>query len=62
MTAMLDDAKLGMKHLSRWEKIALVSDHPVINIFAKFFGYMLSCEISIFPDGELEEAIKWVSN
>ena len=38
LNAMLDDAKMGLKHLSAWDKIALVSDHEMINTFAKFFG------------------------
>ena len=60
MSAMLDDAKMGMKHLSAWDKIALVSDHAMINTFAKFFGYMMSCELHIFKNAELEEAKKWI--
>ena len=45
-----------MKHLSSWEKIALVSDHELINTFAKFFDYILSSEIRLFKNSELEEA------
>ena len=60
MSAMLDDAKMGMKHLSAWDRIALVSDHEMINTFAKFFGHMLSCELRVFKNDELEEAKKWV--
>ncbi len=61
MSAMLDDAKMGLKHLSAWDRIALVSDHETINTFAKFFGYLMTCELRIFKDSELEEAKKWVS-
>jgi SpoIIAA-like len=61
LNAMLDDAKMGMKHLSAWEKVAMVSDNELINTFAKFFGYMLSCELRIFKNAELEEAKKWIS-
>ena len=61
LNAMLDDAKIGMKHLSSWEKIALVSDHELVNTFAKFFGYKLSCEIRIYKNSELDEAKKWIS-
>jgi hypothetical protein len=61
LSAMLDDAKMGMKHLSAWDRIALVSDHAMINTFAKFFGHMLSCELRIFKNAELEEAKKWIS-
>lgn len=61
-SAMLDDAKMGMKHLSAWDRIALVSDHEMINTFAKFFGHMLSCKLHIFKNGELEEAKKWITD
>ena len=56
LNAMLDDAKMGMKHLSSWEKIALVSDQKLVNTFAKFFGYMLSPKLNIFKSSELDEA------
>jgi hypothetical protein len=61
MSAMLDDAKMGMKHLSAWDKVALVSDHEMINSFAKFFGYLMTCELRIFKNAELEEAKSWVT-
>jgi len=61
MSAMLDDAKMGMKHLSAWDRIALVSDHEMINSFAKFFGHMLSCELRIFKNAELLDAKKWIT-
>ena len=60
LSAMLDDAKIGMKHLSAWDRIALVSDHEMINSFAKFFGYMFSSELRIFRNSELDEAKKWI--
>jgi len=60
LSAMLDDAKMGMKHLSSWDRIALVSDHEMINTFAKFFGHMLSCELRVFKNAEFEEAKKWI--
>ncbi len=60
LSAMLDDARIGMKHLFSWEKIALVSDHPMINAFAKFFGYLMPCEVRIFKNDDLEKARKWI--
>ncbi len=61
LSAMLDDAKIGMKHLSSFEKVALVSDHHLINTFAKFFGYLLPCEVSIFKNTEFDKAKKWIA-
>ena len=61
LNAMLDDAKMGLKHLSAWDRIALVSDHEMINTFAKFFGHLMSCELRIFKNADLAEAKKWIS-
>lgn len=48
LSAMFEDAKMGMKHLSAWDRIALVSDYETINSFAKFFGHLMSSELRIF--------------
>ncbi len=61
LNAMMDDAKMGLKHLSSFDKIALVSDHQVINNVAKFFGYLLSCELRIYKESELNDAKKWIT-
>lgn len=60
MAAMADDAKIGMKHFSSWDKIALVSDHHMINGLAMFFGYIMPSEVRIFKNAELDEAKKWI--
>ena len=62
LSAMWDDAKLGIKHLTEWERISLVSDHEMINSFIKFFSHLILCEIRIFKDEELEKAKKWISD
>ncbi len=61
-SAMVDDAKIGIKHLLAWEKIPLVSDHEMINAFAKFFGHLMSCELHVFKNAELDEAKKWIAD
>ena len=58
--AMLDDAEIGIKHLDAWDKIAIVSDHEMINSMAKFFGHLIPCEVRIFKNAEIEEATKWI--
>lgn len=58
--AIFDDAKLGFQHLSAWDKIALVSDHELINTTAKLFGFMLPCTLRTFKNDKLEEAKKWI--
>ena len=61
MSAMLDDAKVGLKHISDWDRIALVSDHETINSFAKLFGHLVTCELRIFKNDELEVANSWIT-
>lgn len=60
LSAMQDDAKVGLKYFSAWEKIALVSDHELINSFMKFFGHMMHGDVRIFKDAELAEAKSWI--
>ncbi len=61
LSALMDDAKIGMKHFTVWDKVALVSDNHAINSVIKFFGYMMPCEVRIFKNTELEEAKKWIA-
>lgn len=61
LKAMLDDAKIGIGDLSAWEKLAVVSDHHLINSTARFFGHFMICEIRIFSTADLDAAKKWVS-
>ena len=60
LAALADDAEVGLAHLTAWDKVAMVSDHPMINTFTKFFGYLLSCEVRIFKNDKFEAAKKWV--
>lgn len=60
ITAMIDDAKIGMKNLAAWDKIALVSNHQRINVFAKSLGYLLDCRIQTFKENDLQKAKQWI--
>ena len=61
LKAMIDDAGVGMKNFSAWDRVALVSNHQLINGFAKFFGYLLPGEVKVFGNAGLDEAKKWIS-
>jgi len=52
---------MGMKHLASWDRIALVSDHPMINSLARFFGHIFPCPVRIYKNADLEEAKKWIT-
>lgn len=60
--AMWDDAKIGFKHLTSWEKIAIVTDDEWITRSVKAFGFMMPGEVKLYPTAQLEAAKTWISS
>ncbi len=58
--AMWDDAKLGLKHLTGWEKIAVVSDVNWIRNGVKILGFAMPGHVRVFHNRDLSEAISWI--
>jgi hypothetical protein len=59
--AMWDDAKLGLKHLTGWERIAVVSDIDWIRTAVRVFALAMPGQIRVFHNSELTEAVRWIS-
>jgi len=59
--AMWDDAKVGFRHITAWEKLALVTDIEWIRGSLKIFGFVIPGHVRVFKNEELDEAVKWVS-
>ncbi len=59
--AMWDDTKLGLKHITGWEKMALVSDVTWLRGALKIFGLAIPGHVRVFHNNELAEAKQWVS-
>jgi SpoIIAA-like len=59
--AMWDDAKVGIRHLTAFEKIAVVSDVDWIVGAVKVFAFVIPCPVRIFGNERLHEAKVWVS-
>lgn len=60
--AMWDDAKIGMAHPRSWEKCAIVTDVDWLRRSIKAFGWMVSGEVKVFSNAELEAAKEWVAS
>lgn len=58
--AMWDDAKVGLKHMTRFDKIAMVTDVDWIARDLKAFGFLMPCEVKCFNSDQLAEAKKWI--
>jgi hypothetical protein len=59
--AMWDDAKVGLRHPTGWEKVAVVSDVEWLRTAVKALGFAMPGDFRVFPDGELAEAKRWIS-
>ncbi len=58
--AMWDDARVGLKNLSHFEKIALVTDTEWITQSFKIFGVMTPGEVKVFSNEQFDEAKTWI--
>jgi len=55
------DLLAGIKHLSKWKKMAIVTDQKAVEKFTDLFSYVTPGEAKGFELSELDEAIRWVS-
>lgn len=58
--AMWDDFKVGMEHLLRWERIAIVTDVDWIRYTFRVFSFVIPGMARIFRLQEEENARKWI--
>ncbi|MDE2156973.1 MAG: STAS/SEC14 domain-containing protein [Xanthomonadaceae bacterium] len=58
--AMWDDAKLGMRHFSGWDRVALVTDVPWLRMTATAMGFVIPAEFRLFGLAELTAAKAWI--
>jgi hypothetical protein len=55
------DVKMGFSDLTRWERIALVTDIDWMVRLTALFGWMTPGELRHFPLAEREAAIAWAA-
>lgn len=60
--AMWDDAKVGMRHLAAFERIAVVSDIEWIVGAVKLFSFIIPSLVRTFGNGGFSEAKAWISS
>jgi hypothetical protein len=55
------DLKIGMEHLSNWERMALVTDVEWIRLALDAFRFLMPGRLRIFSTAEAKEARAWIS-
>lgn len=61
MGAWVQDALLGIKHITKWHKAAIVTDEADIRNFTAYFSKLMPGEFKGFEHKDLQQAIDWVS-
>lgn len=59
--AVGEDLKMGLEHLSRWKRIALVTDVEWMVHATHLFGWMTPGEMRTFPLAERAAAAAWAA-
>jgi SpoIIAA-like len=58
--AMWDDFKVGMEHLFRWERVAVVTDVDWIRHTFQAFSFVIPCTVKMFRLAETAKAREWI--
>jgi hypothetical protein len=59
--AMWNDAKLGARHFSGWDRIALVTDVSWLRGTASAFSFAIPAQFRLFHGAEIDEARQWIT-
>ncbi|MDH4177010.1 MAG: STAS/SEC14 domain-containing protein [Thermoleophilia bacterium] len=59
--AAWEDLKMGMEHITKWKRIALVTDLDWMITVASLFGWMTPGEMKRFPMAQRDQAIAWAA-
>ncbi|MEZ5140971.1 MAG: STAS/SEC14 domain-containing protein [Acidimicrobiales bacterium] len=60
--ATWEDGKLGMRHLTSWEKIAVVSDKDWVRHTVNVLGYLIPGQVKVFAVADEADASEWVTS
>lgn len=60
--AMWEDFKVGMEHLTRWERVAVVTDVEWIKQTMLFFSFLMPGTMKLFPTSEATQARQWIAS
>ncbi|GAB3093353.1 STAS/SEC14 domain-containing protein [Aestuariicella hydrocarbonica] len=59
-SAVWEDFKIGIEHLLRWERIAVITDVRWIVHTIKAFSFVLPGDVRVFPGVQAQSAYEWI--
>ncbi|SFH84614.1 SpoIIAA family protein [Halpernia frigidisoli] len=60
--AWIQDALLGLKNLTKWNRIAIVTDNKSLRNYITVFSVFIPGEYSTYPTEDLANALFWCEN
>ncbi len=60
--AMWEDFKVGIEHLSRWERVAVVTDLEWIQHTMRLFAFLMPGAVKSFPTSQSDVARVWITS
>ena len=60
--AMWNDAKLGARHFSGWDRVALVTDVVWLRGTATAFSFAIPAQFRLFHGTEIDDARRWITS
>ncbi len=58
--AAWEDAKVGMRHFTAFERIAVVTDVDWVKTGVKAFGFIMPGEVRVYPSEGFDDALGWI--
>lgn len=59
--AMWEDAMLGFRHISGWDRVALVTDVPWLRMASKLSAFAVPADFHVYALSELGTATRWIA-
>lgn len=59
--AWLQDALLGIKHITKWNRAAIITDSDTVINFTDVFSKLMPGEFRGYHKADYNEAVNWVS-
>ncbi len=60
--AAWEDFKIGIEHLTRWERVAVVTDVEWIRIAIMAFRFLIPCDTRVFGTAQASDARNWIAS
>ncbi len=60
--AMWEDFKVGVEHLTRWERIAIVTDVDWMKHMINAFRFLMPGQLKVFPTSASFAARAWIAS